>query len=222
MQRNESLFGAVRAMALLAGLLMGTSGASVAGPEEDYAAGLLSYQRADFTTAIPALRKAADAGHAKAQSLLASILDVADQDEEAVAYYRKSAAAGDLDGVFGLGTMLATGEGVAKNLDEARKLYLRAAEAGHKYAIAALAEAYVRGGLGIPEEQRQGPDALKWISLAANDNVIAALEAMENAYRAGGLGLTIDVKKADEFKQKLAEAKGIKDRKGRRRSGEKQ
>jgi len=209
-------------MILVAVLLFGTSGASLAGSEEDYASGLLSYQRADFTTAIPTLRKAADAGHAKAQALLASILDVADQDEEAVAYYRKSAAAGDLDGIFGLGTMLATGEGVAKNVDEARKLYLQAAESGHKYAIAALAEAYVRGDLGITEEQRNGKDALRWITMAANDNVIAALEAMENAYRVGGFGLKADEKMADQFKKKLADAKGVKERKGRRRSGDKQ
>lgn len=222
MQHMGSLISPGKAMILATLLMLGASGVSKAGAEEDYAAGLLSYQRSDFTTAIPVLRKAADAGHAKAQALLASILDVADQDEEAVAYYRKSAAAGDLDGVFGLGTMLATGEGVAKNVDEARRLYLQAAEGGHKYAIAALAEAYIRGGLGITDEQRQSQDAFKWISLAADNNVIAALEAMEQAYRMGGFGVKIDEKRADQFKQKLAEAKGLKDRKGRRRSGDKQ
>lgn len=222
MQRMVCLFSTGRAMVLASLLMLGASGVSVAGSEEDYAAGLLSYQRSDFTTAIPALRKAADAGHAKAQALLASILDVADQDEEAVFYYRKAAAAGDLDGVFGLGTMLATGEGVTKNVEEARRLYLQAAEGGHKYAIAALAEAYIRGGLGITDAQRQSQEAFKWISLAADNSVIAALEAMEQAYRTGGFGLKVDEKKADQFKQKLAEAKGLKDRKGRRRQGDKQ
>lgn len=196
-------------------------GPALAGPEDDFAAGMISYRRADFASAIPVLRKAADAGHAQAQAVLASILDAADQDEEAVAYYRKSAAAGNLDGIFGLGTMLATGEGVAKDINEARRLYLRAAEAGHKLAIAAVAEGYIRGDLGIPEGERNGPVALKWIALAAEDNIIAALEALEKAYRSGEYGLTVDLVKAEQYKQKLAAARGIKDKKGRRR-GEKQ
>ena len=196
-------------------------GPAHAGPEEDFASGMISYRRADFATAIPTLRKAADAGHAQAQALLASILDAADQDEEAVAYYRKSAASGNLDGIFGLGTMLAAGEGVAKDVKEARKLYTRAAEGGHKLAIAAMAEAYIRGELSISEGERKGADALKWISLAADDNVVAALEEMEKAYRTGDYGLAMDSVKADQIKQKLVAAKGLKERKGRRR-GDKQ
>lgn len=202
-------------------LILGLTGGARAGVEEDYSAGLLSYQRADFATAIPVLRKAADAGHAQAQALLASILDAADQDEEAVAYYRKAAAAGNLDGIFGLGTMIATGEGVAKNVGEARKLYIRAAEAGHKPAIAALAAGYIHGDLGIPEAERKGAEALKWIILAADDGLITAMEALEGAYRTGGYGLSVNIAKADEYKKKLDALKGVKERKGRKRSGEK-
>lgn len=216
-------FGPSHRGVVLAAVLLGAIavGPVQAGPEEDFAAGMVSYRRTDFATAIPALRKAADAGHTQAQAVLASVLDAADQDEEAVAYYRKSAAAGNLDGIFGLGTMLATGEGVAKDVNEARRLYLRAAEAGHKLAIAAVAEGYIRGDLGIPEGERKGADALKWISLAAEDNVVAALEVMEKAYRSGDYGLGVDLVKADQFKLKLAAAKGIKEKKSRRR-GEKQ
>ncbi|MBI5109693.1 MAG: sel1 repeat family protein [Rhodocyclales bacterium] len=218
----RNFFGSPWKVALVAVLLAASAvGPVQAGPEEDFAAGMISYRRTDFSTAIPVLRKAADAGHAQAQAVLASILDAADQDEEAVAYYRKSAAAGNLDGIFGLGNMLAAGEGVAKDAKEARRLYLRAAESGHKLAIAAVAEAYIRGELGVPEGERKGAEALKWISLAAEDNVVAALEVMEKAYRGGDFGLRIDLAKADQFKRKLDAAKGIKDKKGRRR-GEKQ
>lgn len=202
-------------------LILGLTGGACAGVEEDYAAGLLSYQRADFATAIPVLRKAADAGHAQAQALLASILDAADQDEEAVAYYRKAAAAGNLDGIFGLGTMIAAGEGVAKNVGEARKLYIRAAEAGHKPAIAALAAGYIHGDLGIPEAERKGAEALKWITLAADDGLVTAMETLEVAHRTGGYGLAVNIAKADEYKKKLDALKGVKERKGRKRSGEK-
>lgn len=199
---------------LVSGLGAGQAGA---GQEEDFAAGMVSYRRADFSTAIPLLRKVADAGHAEAQSVLASILDAADSDEEAVSYYRKSAAAGNLDGIFGLGGMLANGEGVAKDVKEARALYLRAAEAGHKQAIGAIAQAYIRGELDIPEEQRKGKEALGWINRAADDGFVLAIETLEKAYRTGDFGLTVDVQKADQFKKKLLTISGAKEKKGRRR-----
>ena len=199
---------------LVFGLGAGQAGA---GQEEDFAAGMLSYRRADFSTAIPLLRKVADAGHAEAQAVLASILDAADSDEEAVAYYRKSAAAGNLEGIFGLGGMLANGEGVTKDVKEARALYLRAAEAGHKQAIGAIAQAYIRGELAMPEDERKGKDALNWINRAADDGFVLAIETLEKAYRTGDFGLPVDVQKADLLKKKLMTISGAKEKKGRRR-----
>lgn len=205
----------VVAVALIVGM-----GSASAGPDEDFANGMISYRRADFVAAMPLLRKAADAGHAEAQVILASILDASESDEEAVAYYRKAAAAGNLDGIFGLGTMLWSGEGVKKNVKEARALITRAAEGGHKQAIRSLAQAYLRGELEIGEEQRKGPEALKWITLASDDGFMPALEALEQAHRAGEFGLVPNVAKADELKRKIAGLKGVKDKK--RRRGEKQ
>ena len=205
------------ATALVLGIGMGLANA---GPEEDFAEGMISYRRADFVTAMPLLRKAADAGHAEAQVVLASILDSAESDEEAVAYYRKAAAAGNLDGIYGLGTMLGSGEGVKKDVKEAKILIMRAAEAGHKQAIRSLAQVYLRGELEIAEEQRKGAEALKWITLAADDGFMPALEALEAAYRAGDYGLAPDAAKADELKRKIAGMKGVRDKK--RRRGDKQ
>ena len=170
--------------------------------------------------AADAVHTAADAGHAEAQVVLASILDAAESDEEAVAYYRKAAASGNLDGIFGLGTMLGSGEGVKKDEKEARVLITRAAEGGHKLAIRSLAQVYLRGELGITEEQRNGPVALKWITLAADDGFMPALEALEKAHRTGEFGLAPDAAKADELKRKIAGLKGVKDKK--RRRGDKQ
>jgi TPR repeat protein len=195
-------------------------GAANAGPDEDFASGMVSYRRADFVTAMPLLRKAADAGHTEAQVVLASILDTAESDEEAVAYYRKAAAAGNLDGIFGLGTMLGAGEGVKKDVKEARSLITRAAEGGHKLAIRSLAQVYLRGELEITEEQRKGAEALKWITLASDDGFMPALEALEKAHRTGDYGLTPDIGKADALKRKIAELKGVRDKK--RRRGDKQ
>lgn len=205
------------AVALVAGIGVGSANA---GTEEDFASGMVSYRRADFVTAMPLLRKAADAGHTEAQVVLASILDTAESDEEAVAYYRKAAAAGNLDGIFGLGTMIGAGEGVKKDVKEAKSLITRAAEGGHKLAIRSLAQVYLRGELEITEEQRKGAEALKWITLASDDGFMPALEALEKAHRAGDYGLTPDVAKADALKRKIAELKGVRDKK--RRRGDKQ
>ena len=82
--------------------------------------------KAALRAAMLGLRKAADAGHAKAQARLAEILDASDYNEEAFAYYRKSADQGDVDGVFGLASMYAVGEGTKKDPAEA---YKTAAEA---------------------------------------------------------------------------------------------
>ena len=95
-------------------------GLANAGMEEDFTAAMVSYERGDFATAMPLMRKAADAGKVEAQVVMASMLDAAEFDEEAVTYYRKAAAAGHLDGIYGLATMLAAGEGVKKDPKEAR------------------------------------------------------------------------------------------------------
>lgn len=205
------------AVALLWGIGVGSANA---GPEEDFANGMVSYRRSDFVTAMPLLRRAADAGHTEAQVILASILDTAESDEEAVAYYRKAAAAGNLDGIFGLGTMIGAGEGVKKDVKEAKALITRAAEGGHKLAIRSLAQVYLRGELEVTEEQRKGAEALKWITLAADDGFMPALEVLEKAYRAGDYGLAPDLAKADALKRKIAELKGVRDKK--RRRGDKQ
>jgi TPR repeat protein len=209
--------GARRAAVAVA-LLLGIGVApAYAGLDEDFATAMISYRRADFATAVPLLRKVADAGHAQAQAVLASILDASDSDEEAIAYYRKAAAAGNLDGIFGLGSMLAAGEGGKKDVKEARVLITRAAEGGHKQAVGALAQAYIRGELEITEEQQKSKEALKWINLAADDGFLIALDALEKAYRTGAYGLTVDPGKADQLKQKILKIKGIKEKKGRRR-----
>lgn len=193
------------------------AGSSWAGPEEDYSAGIAAYRRDDFVAAIALLRKAADVGHAQAQASLAAILEAADSDDEALKYYRMAAAAGNLDGMYGLAAKLGSGEGVKRDTKAARELFFRAAEAGHKNSIAVLAEAYIRGDLEFSSEERNGPAALKWITMAAQDNVLLAMEALEKAYREGGYGLAIDVAKADQLRKRINQVIGAKEKKGRRR-----
>ena len=178
-------------------------------PEDDYRAGSQAFRRGDVVEAMAMLKKSADVGHAPSQALLAYILDKAEFNEEAVAYYRKAAAQGDADGELGLGSMLAAGDGVKRDADEARKWITRAAEKGHTGAINVLAQAYIKGELGIDEAQRKGPEALRWVRRAADANHPSALEQLASAYRTGGYGLALDPKQAEVLEAKARAARGI-------------
>ena len=169
----------------LAGLVM-ASAMVMAGPAEDYAAGFKSYRENDVVGAMASLRAAANAGHAKAQVLLAEILDRSEFDEEAVALYRKAAEQGDPDGMFGLGALIAAGEGV-KNKDpvEGRRWIQKAADLGQKQAINVMAQAYLKGELGLTPEDLASPTALQRIKLAAENDYLPALDALIVAYGTG-------------------------------------
>lgn len=212
----------LKSAAPLAALLLALhAGPSRAGPTEDYATGTKRYATGDLVGAMPLLRGAADAGHAAAQAVYASILDQADSDAEAIDYFRKAAEQGNADGQFGLGAMLAAGEGAAKNPAEARKWIAAAAEQGHKLAINELALAYINGGLDIDEAARNGADAKRWIGAAADNGYVPAMEKLAAAYRSGELGLAIDVKTADHWADKIRKSRGVRQGRRQNRNAEK-
>lgn len=169
--------------------------------------------------AMPLLKRAADGGHAAAQALYALILDRADEDVEALEYYRRAAEQGDPDGQFGYGAMLASGEGGRKDPVEARRWVLAAAKQGHAPAINEMALAYLNGGLALSETERQSPEALEWIRRAAEQNFLPAMQALADAYAKGGLGLTPDRSLAEEWAAKVRKLRGIEEKK--RRGGRK-
>lgn len=208
----------VPAAGLVTALLIVAVGPVHAGPAEDYAEGAKRYVAGDLIAAMPLLTRAADGGHAAAQAAIGEILEQADSNEEAIEYFRKSAVQGNADGQFGLGTMLASGTGAAKNIAEARKWIVLAAEQGHKLAINELALAYIVGGLDIPEDRRQSAEALRWIRTAADNGYLTAMEKLAAAYRSGELGLNIDVKAADQWAEKIRKMRGAP--KGRRNKKE--
>jgi TPR repeat protein len=177
---------------------------TLAAPEDDYRTGERAYQTGDVSGAMQALRRAADAGHAPAQVLLADILDKAEFNEEAVVYYRKAASQGNADGEFGLGNMYASGEGVDRNLAEARNWYTRAAGKNHPQAINVLAQAYMRGGLDIADKDRGTEQAANWIKRAAGNNYLPAIDYLAKAYRTGAPGLAVDIKQAEVLEARAA------------------
>lgn len=188
MWMGETMRGAKigwRAVVLFCLALAGGA-AMAAEPDENYLAGLKSFQAGDVVGAMAPLRSAASAGHAKAQVLLAEILDRSEFDEDAVALYRKAADQGDADGMFGLGAMMAAGEGVkAKMPLDGRQWIQRAAEKGHQQAINVMAQAHLQAELGLGEADRETPAALHWVKKAAENDYLPAIDALAAAYSSG-------------------------------------
>jgi TPR repeat protein len=74
---------------------------------------------------------------------------------EAAGAYRKAADKGSTSAMVELGTMLANGTGVAKNADESRKLFERAAAAGNPRGVTSLAALSGSGGVPLdPVKER--------------------------------------------------------------------
>lgn len=216
-------FGRRLALCLATAALL--QGSAFAAPEDDYKAGLKSFQEGDIVAAMPALRTAANAGHVKAQVLLAELLRRSEFDEEAAALYRRAADQGDADGMFGYGVMVAAGEGVKKkDVTEGRNWIRKAAEAGHKPAVNVLGQAYLKSELGISEAERNTPEALRWIELAAQNDYLPAVDALAEAYRTGsGLPVAADAQRAEEYQAQANRLRGIdpakKKKKGRKVTG---
>lgn len=123
--------------------------------DADLEKGIAAFNRGDLVGAMAAYETAAHAGSAEAQVRLAYILDHAEENSEAVRWYRAAAEQGHADGLAGLAEMYSKGEGVELNEAEALRLFEQAAIAGHKGAMRVLAAAYERGHLGV------APDAAK-------------------------------------------------------------
>ena len=206
-----------QAFCIFAGLIL-LSGSVWAGPDEDYQAGLKSFQNGDVVGSMVPLRTAALAGHAKAQALLAEILDRSEFDEEAVELYRKSAAQGDPDGMFGLGAMTVAGEGVKKDSLVGRGWIVKAAELGHKQAINVMSQAYLKGELGFSDIERNSPVALQWLKRAAENDHLPAIDALAAAYGAGNaFGLAVDRGLADQYQAQANRVRNIGSEKSKKK-----
>lgn len=201
----------MRHAARLAGLLAFFATLAWAGPAEDYAAGDRAYRRGDVREAIARLRPAADAGHAKAQALLGAILDAAEQDEEAVRYLKLAAAQGDVDAMVLLASMMAVGEGTPRDPAGARRWMEKAALAGKREAVVALATAYLKGGYDLEPADRDSPEALAWIRRAAQADHVPAVDRLAIAYRRGDFGLAPDEKAALDHEARARKLRGLAD-----------
>lgn len=194
---------------LIAASLGGYVLSALAAPEDDYREGLRAFKNGDIVGAMPPLRKAAEVGHAPSQALFGLILERAGSDREALEYYRKAAEQGNVDGEYALGMMFVSGQGVKRDPKEGVVWIARAAEKGHREAINALADAYIKGEGGLAEAQPNPKEALRWIRRAADNNYVPALEHLARAHRSGLLGLAVDAKQAELYEARVRELRGV-------------
>ena len=195
--------GALRRFVLL--IAVAAAGAAMAAtPEEDFRAGEKAYLSGDVIGAMGALRRAAEAGNAPAQALLAEILNRAQFNEEALGWYRKAAEQGNAAGELGLGSMYLAGDGVKADRGQAQFWFTRAAERGHQPAVIALAQLLMSPPKG---EKPDDATAQRWIRRAAELEYVPAMERLAAAYRNGALGLAADAREAQAWTERAQEVK---------------
>lgn len=175
----------LKSLQLGTGLLLGFfafAPMAMASAEQDTENAEKEFGRGDLIKAEQLWRKAAKQGYAPAQTRLGYFLDKSEQDQEAVEWYKKAAEQGNAEAEFHLGTMYGAGEGVKKDLNQARIWIERAAQKDFLAAVSAMAEAYKHGELGLtvdleksafwqkkfnslapaaPQEQKQDKDKAK-------------------------------------------------------------
>lgn len=212
---TEKIFPAIR-YTLAAISMVALVRPVLADAEADYKTGLAAYRENNVVDAMDALKKAADAGHAGAQAVYGEILDSAELDEQAAEYLRKSAAQSNPDGMYNLAKMYLTGEAVAPDATTAPRLLRAAAETGHRSAILALSSAFIRGDERAGGKDQSSPEARQYITKGAEFGDIAAMEALRDGYRNGKHGFPIDAEKAQEWDTKIAVARSIPRKGGRK------
>jgi TPR repeat protein len=126
-----------------------------------------AYQNADYATALRLARPPAEAGDARAQSVLGRLYHggygVAQDYNEAAAWLRRAADQGDPKAQLNLGVMYSEGQGVPQDYVQAAEWYRRAANQGEPHAQYNLGIFYATGEAGEIDRVR----AYMWLSLAS-------------------------------------------------------
>jgi len=202
--RRRAIGGAVLFAALLSGAWTPRAAADRA---QDFARAEQLQREGDVATAMPLLRRLADEGYAPAQARLADLLDKSEDDEAAVAYYRKAAEQGDADGAYGLASMYAAGEGVPRDTGEGLYWMRVAAERSHPQAINMLAQAYLAREPVLQAQPDYAAQAVHWLHRAASNGFVPAMDALARAYRSGEFGLKPNPAQAEAWQGKADAAR---------------
>lgn len=170
-------------------------------PEEYVASANEAFDRGDIVSAMAFYRKAAEDGYVPAQTRLAYLLDQSEENEEAVAWYKKAIEKGDPEAEFGLAGMHVSGDGIPQNTEEALRLFRSSAIKGHIPAIHVMIAAYEEGEMGLRVDYET---ARNWLEIGIQLNDPWSIKRLSQAYSNGELGLRIDRQKAAELDQRLA------------------
>ena len=126
------------------------------------------YNAENYTSALPYYKQAAEAGNARAATMVGWIykkgLGVTENAVEAVKWYRMAANGGNASGQVNLGDAYYTGEGVTKDYNEAFKWFMQAAQQGNSTGQSWLAIMY-RYGFGVTKDETE---AVKWYAASSS------------------------------------------------------
>lgn len=144
--------------------------------------------------------KSAEKGYLPAVQLLAKYTLMQDKNlEEAILWFKKAAAAGDVNAQMYVAAAYLYGLGVKKNTDVATRYYIDAAKNGNATAQFAVAENFI-------ESRHSGNNKLGliWLNKSASNGNARALTKLGSIYVAGKL-VTKDMEKATELFKKAVE-----------------
>ncbi|HEY9193978.1 MAG TPA: hypothetical protein VIO81_14005 [Methyloversatilis sp.] len=72
-----------------------------------------------------------------------------------------------------------------------------------------VAQAYMKAELGVTETDRNSPEALRWIELAARNDYLPAVDALADAYLTGnGLPVAANAQRSADY---VAQANRLRD-----------
>lgn len=127
------------------------------------------------------LAKAAEQGYEDALTVLSGISEPKDDFSEIVLH----AQTGNVDAQYALAVCYVNGEYVEKDLEEAAKWFLKAAEQGHSDAQLSLGRMYL-DGLGVDINYREAAKFLMLSAKQGNKNAIETLNSKKTKSRLSG------------------------------------
>lgn len=153
----------------------------------------------DIETAMQWFERACESGGKEAAGQVANRLGIIHfherNYEEAVKWFRQGAALDEDEALLNLGDCFYLGKGIPKNIEEAKKLYVRVLE---KQEICAGEAANRLGCIAL--EEGDDKDAAEWFQFGADNGSSSAMRHLARCCREGK-GLEVDEKKAQEYER---------------------
>ena len=143
----------------------------------------------DVVGAMRLYRSLAEQGYPKAQTRLGYILDLGEEDQQAILWYQKAAEQDEPEAQFYLGQHLLGDSN--EDMKNTEKWWIQSAEQGYVPAMLAL------GSLYLERQKNRQVDATSWLQEAAQSGSLQAAERLVEIYRQGLFSIAVDNDKAD-------------------------